>query len=258
MGLNIIVCIKSVIIDAPGGKYSRTAENSILNPFDRPVLELALSLRKEHGGSVTALSMGPDASEPALFEAMAIGADRAFLLNDRALIGSDTLATSIALCAAVLKLKPFDLLFFGTRTADSDTGQVGPQTAVGLDLPLVTWVTRIKRNDGRFHVTRRADNFLEEYAVNLPVALTIHPDAVKGRDVGLAGIESAFQKKKVNHFNLQDIGLSLEDVGEVGSPTKVISLKRSIKKRECVFLTGTEEKQAVDLMETLLKSGLIN
>jgi electron transfer flavoprotein beta subunit len=258
MGLNIIVCIKSVIIDAPGGKDSRTAENCVLNPFDRPALDLALSLRKEHGGSVTALSMGPDASEPALFEAMAMGADRAFLLNDSALIGSDTLATSIALCAAVAKLKSFDLLFFGARTADSDTGQVGPQAAVGLDLPLITWVTRIKQSEGRFHVTRRADGFLEEYAVNLPVALTIHPEAVKVRDVGLAGIESAFQKKKVKHFNLQDIGLSPGDVGEIGSPTKVISLKRAIKKRECVFLTGTVEKQAADLMEELMKSGLIN
>lgn len=258
MGLDIIVCIKSVILDAPGGKYSRTAENCILNPFDRPAIELALSLRKENGGSVTVLSMGPIASEPALFEAMAMGADQAFLLNDVALVGSDTLATSKALCAAVSKLKPFDLLFFGARTADSDTGQVGPQTAVGLDLPLVTWVTRIKRSGGRFHATRRADGFLEEYAINLPVAFTIHPDAVPVRDVGLAGIESAFQKKKVTHFNLQDIGLSPGDVGEVGSPTKVISLKQSVKKRECVFLTGNEEKQAVDLMEMLYKSGLIS
>jgi len=258
MGLNIIICIKSVIIDAPDGKYTRTAENCVLNPFDRPAIEVAISLRKEYGGSVTALSMGPEASESALFEAMAMGVDRAFLLNDRALIGSDTLATSIALGAAILKLRPFDLLLFGARTADSDTGQVGPQTSVGLDLPVVTWVTRIHQHNDRFQVTRRADGFLEEYAVNLPIALTVHPDAVKARDVGLAGIETAFQKEKVTHFNLQDIGLSPGDVGEVGSPTKVISLKRSVKKRECVLLAGTVEKQAADLLEALMKSGLIN
>jgi len=257
MGLNIIVCIKSVMMNAPEGKYTRTAENCILNPFDRPAIEVALSLREEHGGSVTALSMGPDASEPALFEAMAMGVDRAFLLNDSRLIGSDTLATSIALGAVISKLTPFDLLLFGTRTADSDTGQVGPQTAVGLDLPIVTWVTRIQQHNGRFQVTRRADGFLEEYAITLPVAFTIHPDAMKARDVGLSGIETAFEKKHVTHFSLQDVGLPPEQVGEAGSPTKVISLKRAVKKRECVFLNGTVEKQAVDLLEALMKSGWI-
>jgi electron transfer flavoprotein alpha/beta subunit len=74
--------------------------------------------------------MGPPTVEATLREALAIGADRAVLLCDPALAGSDTLATSTALCAGATIPGPFDLVLFGTRTSDSDTGQVGPQTAV--------------------------------------------------------------------------------------------------------------------------------
>lgn len=258
MGLKIVVCIKSVILDAPVGKSIRTAENCVLNPFDRPALELALQLREANGGTITALSMGPDASEPALLEAMAMGADNAVLLNDPALAGSDTLATSNALCSALATVRPFDLLLFGTRTADSDTGQVGPQTAVGLGLPLITCARSVHLEKNCLRVTRRLDGLLEEYSVKLPAALTIHPKAVKARDIGLMGIESAFQKRKIKRLSLADIGLSPGHVGDVGSPTKVISMKRATQKRKCEMLSGSVESQAAHLLEKLITSGLIN
>jgi electron transfer flavoprotein beta subunit len=130
--VNIIVCIKSVVTEAPRGKIVRTADKCALNPFDRPVLEMAVQLKERTRGSVTALSMGPPIADAALHEALAAGADRAVLLCDPALAGSDTLATATALCAGVQFLSPFDLLLFGTRTSDSDTGQVGPQEIVHM------------------------------------------------------------------------------------------------------------------------------
>lgn len=257
MGLKIIVCIKSVMITAPGGKAKRSMDNCILNPFDRPALELALQLRDEKGGSVTALTMGPEASEPALLEAAAMGVNKAVLLNDPALAGSDTLATSKALCAALNYLAPFDLIFFGIRTADSDTGQVGPQTAVGLNMPCITMIRSVSMEKGKLKVIRRMDGLREEFAVKLPAALTVHPKAVKARDIGLMGIESAFQKRAVKRLTLKDIGLAPEEVGDQGSPTKVISMKPSARKRECEFLSGPVESQAGRLLEKLLTTGLL-
>jgi electron transfer flavoprotein beta subunit len=99
--LHIIVCIKSVVVDAPRGKIVRTADKCALNPFDRPALEVALQLKEKHGGSVTAFSMGPPTAEAILRETLAAGADRAVLLSDPALAASDTLATATALCAGV-------------------------------------------------------------------------------------------------------------------------------------------------------------
>jgi electron transfer flavoprotein beta subunit len=257
MGLKIVVCIKSVIIYTPAGKSIRSLENCVLNPFDRPALELALNLREANSGTITVLSMGPDASSSALLEAMAMGADKAVLINDPALAGSDTLATSKALCAALTTLEPFDLLLFGTRTADSDTGQVGPQTAVGLNLPLVTCARLVSLEKKCLKVSRRLDGLVEEYELTLPAALTVHPKAVNVRDIGLMGIESAFQKSKIKKLSLKDIGLSPDSVGDIGSPTKVISMKRATRKRECEILSGTVESQAANLLEKLITSGLI-
>ena len=137
MGLHIIVCIKSVLVHAPVGQAVRTSDFCELNPFDRPALEAALRMKNEQGGSVTVISMGPDSVMFTIQEAIAMGADQGILLSDPALADSDTLATSTALAAAIKKLAPFDLVFFGSRTADSDTGHVGPQTAVLLDMPFL-------------------------------------------------------------------------------------------------------------------------
>jgi electron transfer flavoprotein beta subunit len=257
MKLNIIVCVKSVVVSAPEGRVVRSPEFCELNPYDRPALEIALNLRQAYGGSVTTVSMGPESSEIALIETMALGVDRSILLCDSALSGSDTLATATALGAAIKKLAPFDLVLFGIRTADSDTGQVGPQTASLLNLPLVTWGYSIAPTDNEFIVERRADGFREKFALSIPAMLTVHPGSVQPRDVGLYGIESAFAERKVEYWNLKELGLSPEQVGEPGSPTQVISLKRVKKVRKCKFLTGSAEEQAQDLARLFVDTGLV-
>ncbi len=259
MKLNIIVCIKSVVIAVPDRKVIRTPESCDLNPFDRPALEAALRLRETYGGTVTALSMGPKAATFSLLEAIAMGAGRSVLVCDPALAGSDTLATSTALAAAIKKLASFafDLILFGTRTADSDTGQVGPQTAVLLDLPLVTSVYSIEQMDTGLCVKRRADALWEKFELSLPAVLTIHPSSTQPRDVGLSGIESAFEEGEVQNWNLADLGLSPDQVGEAGSYTRVLSLVRVKKERKCEFLSGTTEEQADELIRRLGESGLI-
>jgi electron transfer flavoprotein beta subunit len=257
MKLNIIVCVKSVVVSAPEGRVVRLPEFCELNPYDRPALEMALNLREAHGGTVTTVSMGPESSEIALIETMALGVDRSILLCDSALAGSDTFATATALGAAIKKLAPFDLVLFGIRAADSDTGQVGPQTAILLNLPLVTWAYSIEPAENELFIERRADGFRERYALSFPAIVTVHHGAVQPRDVGLHGIESAFAAPKVEYWNLKALGLSPEQVGEPGSPTKVISLKRVKKVRKCKFLTGSAEGQAQDLAKLFVDTGLV-
>ena len=257
MKLNIIVCVKSVVVGAPEGQVVRSSEFCELNPYDRPALEIALNLREAHGGAVTTVSMGPESSEVALIETMALGVDRSILLCDPALAGSDTLATATALGAAIKKLAPFDLVLFGIRTADSDTGQVGPQTAILLNLPLVTWAYSIELAENEFFVERRADGFREKFALPLPAMVTVHPASIQPRDVGLYGIQSAFAARKVEFWNLKELGLSTEQVGEPGSPTQVISLKRVKKIRKCKFLTGPAEEQAQDLARLFVDTGFV-
>jgi electron transfer flavoprotein beta subunit len=255
--LNIVVCIKSVVTEAPRGKIVRTADKCALNPFDRPALELAVQLKERTHGSVTVLSMGPPTADATLREALAAGADRAVLLCDPALAGSDTLATATALCAGVQFLSPFDLLLFGTRSSDSDTGQVGPQTAVLLDVPMVTGATSIDKATGHLTVQRRVDGFAETYEVLPPAAFTIHPSAVVSRDLALGSIATAFDDLNVEILNAAQLGLNPQKVGNAGSPTRVLSMKPVKKDRACQWVEGTPAEQAEELVRRLVASGQI-
>ena len=255
--MHIIVCIKSVVVAAPKGKIVRTADTCALNPFDRPALEIAMQLKAAQGGSVTALSMGPPSAEACLREAMAAGADRAVLLCDPALAGSDTLATATALSAGVRHIAPFDLLLFGARTSDSDTGQVGPQTAVILNLPMVSGAVQIDTDADGLTVSRRLDGFLETYAMDLPAALTVHPAAAPPGDPALAMIAEAFDERTVETVGIDQLGLTPEQVGDLGSPTRVLSMQKSRKKRACQWIEGAPPEQADSLVRQSTDRGLV-
>jgi electron transfer flavoprotein beta subunit len=257
MGIHIIVCIKSIIAN---GLYERvvcSSDSRELNPYDRPVLEVALRIREKLSGTITALSMGPESCAFALNEAMAMGVDRSVLLCDPALAGADTLATSNALATAIRKLAPFDLVLFGTRAADSDTGQVGPQTAVLLDLPLVTGAHAVEPKDDGLMVERSADGFLDCFEVFFPAGLSIHSSAIQPRDVGLLGIEFSFEEREVKHWNLADLGISADHVGERGSATQVLALSRMESDGKCEFLSGSAMEQVEALINRLSTSGMI-
>lgn len=255
--LNIIVCIKAVVFKAPKGRLIRSEELCELNPFDRAALECGFRLRSEFGGRMDVLSMGPSSAVGVMREALAMGADRAVLLCDPALAGSDTLATARALSAAVKTMGPFDLLLFGTRSADSDTGQVGPQTAQMLDLPFVAGVQTITPVATGFQVQRSADHFLETYEIDLPAAMTIASQAFKPRNVGLLGIAAAFEDLEVDLLTLADIGLDAGEVGLRGSSTQVFSMAAIPKERHCEVLSGEPIEKADELIQRLDTLGLI-
>lgn len=254
MAFHIVVCIKAVITNPSSTLSSRHSDSCELNAYDKPALETALQLKKAHGGSVTALSMGPESTSFILYEALALGVDRAVLLDDRVLAGSDTLATAVAMSAAVKKLVPFDILLFGLRSSDSDTGHVGPQVSALLGVPMITGVRSIEVVEEGLLVERRADGFIERYQLALPGALTIHPASQPAQDIGLDSIETAFTTQEIEHWDLNNLDLDPSHVGEKGSGTQVLSLSRSVEERACDFLSGSAEEQAEELVRRLLES----
>lgn len=256
MAFHIIVCIKSVVNAASHGPTRRTPENSQLNPFDRPALEAALQIKAKMQATITAVSMGPSVSGEALTEALAMGLDRAVLVSDPALAESDTIVTARVLAATIKKLGMFDLLLFGTRTTDSDTGQVGPQTAVVLDIPFVSRVTQINTQGDNWTLERRMDQWSETWQVALPMAMTIEARAFTPRPVGLDGISQACEQPAIETLTLQELGLSEARVGLKGSPTRVARLEKIKQDRRCTMLPGDPQKQVAALMEHLTESGL--
>ncbi len=175
--MNIVVCVKQVPdtnevkIDPVKGTLIRDGVPSIINPDDKNAIEEALRLKDKHGANVTVITMGPPQAEVALKEAIAMGADDAILISDRAFAGSDTLATSRTLAGAIAKLD-YDIVMAGRQAIDGDTAQVGPGIAESLNLPQVTYVENVEF-DGKNLKIRKA---LEDGYEILEVQTTMFVD----------------------------------------------------------------------------------
>ena len=164
MSLNIIVLAKQVPDTRNVGKdamkadgtINRAALPAIFNPEDLNALEQALKLKEMYPGSkVTLLTMGPARAAEIVREGMFRGADGGIVLSDRAFAGSDTLATSYALSAAVRKIGDFDIIIGGRQAIDGDTAQVGPQIAEKLGIPQITYAEDIISADNCEVVVKR-------------------------------------------------------------------------------------------------------
>jgi len=263
--MNIVVCIKQVpdapniLVDRKRMTIIREGVESIINPLDYVALEAALHMREMEGGEVCVITMGPPQSETALREAMAVGADRAILLTDRAFAGGDTLATSRVLAAAISKMEPFpDLVLCGMQTIDSDTGHVGPQIAEGLDLPQVAGVNEIHREGDFLRVTRLSDGILDSVEVTLPALLIVRHGLCPVRDLPLGALETAFTEKDIIQWGIEDLNLKKEDVGLEGSATRVRKLHPPSPKREGELVTGSPQVLVDHLLRKLEEMSILD
>ncbi|WDV46559.1 electron transfer flavoprotein subunit beta/FixA family protein [Clostridiaceae bacterium M8S5] len=223
--MNIVVCVKQVPdtnevkIDPVKGTLIRAGVPSIMNPDDKNALEEALRLKDENGASVTVITMGPPQAEAVLREAIAMGADDAVLITDRAFAGADTLATSNALAGALKKLD-FDIVFAGRQAIDGDTAQVGPQIAEHLQLPQVTYVEQVTVDGKSLKVRRALEDGYEMLEIQTPCLLTAIDTLNKPRYMNVTNIFETF-KKEVKIWDAEFIDVDRALLGLGGSPTKV-------------------------------------
>ncbi len=213
-----------VRIDEEKGTLIREGVPSILNPFDEYAIEEALRWRDELGGSVIVVTMGPPQAEAVLREAVAMGADEAILLSDRAFAGADTLATSNTLARAVSRIGDVDVVITGKQAIDGDTAQTGPSIAASLDWPQVTFVGKVRQlGDGVMVAERYVEDGCEVIRASLPVVITLLKDANTPRLPSLRGKMKA-RKMEIPVWGIDDLGLEPGKVGLDGSPTRVVKV----------------------------------
>ena len=223
--MNIVVCLKQVPdttevkIDPKTGTLIREGVPSIINPDDKNALEEALVLKEKTGAKVTIISMGPPQAQSALREAIAMGADEAILLSDRAFGGADTLATSNALAGAIRKLD-YDIIFAGRQAIDGDTAQVGPEIAEHLGIPQITYVEKVDVDGDALKVQRAWEDGYEVISVKTPVLLTAIKELNQPRYMNMKDIFKAYNKE-VKIWSAADIDVDKSLLGLGGSPTKV-------------------------------------
>ena len=226
--MQIVVCIKqvpetkTVAICPETGVLIRDGVDSIMNPFDLYALETALRIKEQLGATISVISMGPSQAETVIREAYQMGADRGYLLSDRAFAGADTLATSYTLAQGIGKIGSYDLILCGLQTTDGDTAQVGPGIAEVLGIPHESNVVEIVESSlDQVTVVSDLGTELHTKKVKFPCLLTVTKEVGEPR---LLSHRLRMETKNwpVVTFTSQDFsGEKKKYFGLSGSPTQV-------------------------------------
>lgn len=239
------------------GTVNRAALPAIFNPEDLNALEMALHIKDiVPQTEVYVLTMGPVRAAEIIRQSLYRGADGGFVISDRKVAGSDTLATSYTISQGVKKLGKVDLVFAGRQAIDGDTAQVGPQTAEKLNMPQITYAEEvICADEKKIRIKRRLERGVEEVECAYPCLVTVGSSAPECRfpiakqlmkyKNALTEAEAAEMKKdcsdmfskkpylKIGLWSAADIEAEDNRLGLSGSPTKV-------KKIDNVVLTAKE------------------
>jgi electron transfer flavoprotein beta subunit len=270
------------------GTMNRAALPAIFNPEDLNALEMALQLRERHGGTVTAITMGPPKAADVLRDCLYRGADRVILLTDRKFAAADTLATSYTLKCAIEKSGPFDFVFCGRQAIDGDTAQVGPQVAEKLGIPQITYAESILELKGKKVTVQRAlPGGTEIVRCALPCLITVvgsantprPPSARKRIAFKLAAtpleIPSLLKKwpefqneaelkkhladrgMEIPVWSAEDIDVEADKIGLAGSPTQVHKVNAVILESTASKDIAATREEIAAMVEELIKEYIV-
>ena len=252
--MKIAVCVKYVPdatavkrIDPETKRLDRSGEGA-LNATDLNAVEEALRVKEAQGGEVVLVCLGPERALEALRKALAMGADRAVLVTDAAAAGSDLLATSAALAAALERERP-DLVLFGQASSDGDGSVLWAAVAERWRRPLVSQVAQLTVESGAVVGKRQTEHGYDVIRAQLPAVIAVSDAINEPRYPSLKGIMSA-KSKPQEQVALADLGLAASDVGDPGSRTTVLSLAAPASRGGQVKITddGSAAEQIVDYL----------
>jgi electron transfer flavoprotein beta subunit len=227
--MKIAVCVKHVPdatvtkrIDPETKRLDRSGEGA-LNHFDTQAVEEALRIKERDGdGEVVLVSMGPEKALDSLRKALAMGADRAVLVSDEQAAGSDLVATSRALAAA-LEREGADVVIFGQHGGDSDGAVLWAAVADHLRRPVISQVAELEIGDGKLKGKRQTEFGYDLIEAPLPAVVAVSDAINEPRYPSLKGIMGA-KKKPQERLSANDLVLGADVVGEAGSRTSVLAL----------------------------------
>ena len=234
--MNIVVCIKQVPdtnevrIDPVKGTLIRDGVPSIMNPDDKAALEFALAIKdKTPDAHIDVVSMGPPQAEAILHEALAMGADDAYLVTDRAFGGADTWATSSTIAGAVSKID-YDLIICGRQAIDGDTAQVGPEMAEHLGIPNISYAASLDVDGDSVVVKRHYDDGYHIVRAKMPCLVTALAEAVTPRYMTPGAIFDSFDNYEITRWTRSEVPVEDDNIGLAGSPTRVAqSFPKAVK-----------------------------
>jgi electron transfer flavoprotein beta subunit len=256
--LKIAVLIKqvpateNVKINPETGVMMREGLEVEVNPLDLHAIEEAVRIKEKFpSAKVTAVTMGPPAAAKAARYAIAMGCDEGILITDRAFGGSDTLATSRVLAAALRKLGGFDLVLSGERATDGETGQVGPSVGSLLGTAVLTYVSKLEIQDGKLAIERAVEGGHERLSSPMPALAVVIKEINIPRLCTLGG-KLKGKKAEIRTLSAADLDLPQDRVGLTGSPTKVVKVRYPQVTRKGRKVSAGDFENAIKELERYL------
>lgn len=255
--MNIYVLMKRTFdteekITVSGGKINEDGAEFIINPYDEYAIEEAIQVRDAHSGEVTVISVGGEEAEKQLRTALAMGADKAVLINTEDDLEESDQFTTAKILAEYLKDKEADLILAGNVAIDGGSGQVGPRVAELLGISYVTTITKLEIDGSNVNIVRDVEGDSEVIETSLPLLVTAQQGLNEPRYPSLPGIMKA-KKKPLDELELDDLDLDEDDVEP---KTKTIEIYLPPKKEAGRILEGEltdQVKELVNLLHTEAK-----
>jgi electron transfer flavoprotein beta subunit len=229
--MKMFVCVKQIPdpntvvskLDPNTKRLVRSGVSLVLDPGDETTISAAIKLRETLGNSeLTAVCMGPTSAQEAMRRALAMGVDRAILVTDPALGGSDAIGTARVL-AAVLKKEGAELVLCSTESTDGYTGMVPGAIAEFLGIPQLTFAREIKVEGQKATIHRVTQAGYQIVETNLPAVVTIASGSFEAIYPTMKGIMGA-KKKPFIQMTLTDLGIDASQVGEAGARERVLAI----------------------------------
>jgi electron transfer flavoprotein beta subunit len=250
--MNIYVLMKRTFdteekIVIEDGKIQEEGAEFIINPYDEYAIEEAIQVRDAHGGEVTVVTVGGEDAEKQLRTALAMGADKAVLINTEDDLEETDQYTTVKILEAFLSDKEYDLILAGNVAIDQASGQVGPRLAEKLGIPYVTTITNLEIDGNTVLLERDVEGDVEKIEASLPLLVTCQQGLNEPRYPSLPGIMKA-KKKPLEVLELDDLDLDEDDVEP---KTKSLEVFLPSEKQAGRILEGEIDDQVKELVSLL-------
>ena len=248
--MKILVLLKQTFdteekIVLKNGKVSEEGVKFVINPYDEYAVEEAVAIKEKHGGEVTVVTVGPPRAEAALRTALAMGVDKAIIVDDESVFGDEYMISKVL--AIVAKRDSYDLILGGYMAVDDGAAQVGPRLAEELGIVHISTITNLEVEDGKVRVEKDVEGDTEIIEAATPVLLTAQQGLNEPRYPSLPGIMKA-KKKPIERIIAADLGLNIE---EILSKTEVTEQYLPLEKTAGKILQGELPQQVSELVESL-------
>ncbi|SRR5690554_6335241 len=250
--MNIYVLLKRTFdteekIQINGGVIEDDGAEFIINPYDEYAVEEAIKIRDEHGGEVTVVTVGSEDAESQLRTALAMGADKAVLIDIEDDVEEQDQYTTTKILEAYFEDKEYDIILAGNVAIDNASGQVGPRLADRLNIPYVTTITKLEIDGDVVHIEKDVEGDVEKVETSLPLLVTCQQGLNEPRYPSLPGIMKA-KKKPLEELELDDLDLDEDDVE---AKTETVEIFLPPEKEAGKMLEGEIDDQVKELVQLL-------